>query len=269
MRSTGSCCVSSDDLNDSLNACADLVRRADPERFMAAMAAPVPARKVLFPIYAFNVEVARAPMVTAEPMIAEMRLQWWRDALGEIRAGGTVRRHQVVTPLAETLDADCAELLDQLIEARRWDIYRDPFRDEAHFTEYLEHTAGNLMLVAARALGPVDEVTVINVGYAHGLAGWLRAVPELENAKRIPLVDGRATAVKVLAGDGLERLKRARAKRGAITATARPAMLPLWQTAAILSRAVNDPTRVAEGRLDSAPALSRLSLMARAVTGRW
>jgi phytoene/squalene synthetase len=72
----------------SLEACADLLRRGDPDRFLAAMAAPPAARRVLLPLYAFNLEVARAPQVTAEPMIAEMRLQWWRDALAEIAAGG-------------------------------------------------------------------------------------------------------------------------------------------------------------------------------------
>jgi phytoene synthase len=43
----------------SLNACAALVERSDPDRFRATMAAPVAARRVLFPIYAFNVEVTR------------------------------------------------------------------------------------------------------------------------------------------------------------------------------------------------------------------
>ena len=47
-----------------LTACAELVARADPSRFRATMAAPVAARRVLFPIYAFNTEVARAPWVT-------------------------------------------------------------------------------------------------------------------------------------------------------------------------------------------------------------
>ena len=75
----------------SFDACAALVERGDPQRFRAAMAAPPEARRVLFPLYAFNVEVARAPWVTQEPMIAEMRLQWWRDALEEIAMGGRVR----------------------------------------------------------------------------------------------------------------------------------------------------------------------------------
>ena len=192
MRSTGSFCVETTDLN----ACADLVRRADPDRFLAAMAAPVTARRVLFPVYAFNVEVARAPWVTAEPMIAEMRLQWWRDALSEIREGGTVRRHEVVSPLAEMLDGEGADLLDQLIVARRWDIYRDPFEDEAHFRDYLDKTAANLMLVAASALGAVDEAPIREAGFAHGLANWLRAIPALERAGRVPLPDGRPEAVR-------------------------------------------------------------------------
>ena len=60
----------------SLQACANLVARADPERFAAAMAAPLAARAVLLPVYAASIEVARAPWLTQEPMIAEMRLQW-------------------------------------------------------------------------------------------------------------------------------------------------------------------------------------------------
>ena len=103
----------------SLAACAELVRRGDPDRFLAAMAAPPAARNVLFPLYAFNVEVSRAPWVTPEPLIAEMRLQWWRDALAEIAAGAPVRRHEVTTPLAAVLDAEGARLLDALVEARR------------------------------------------------------------------------------------------------------------------------------------------------------
>ena len=143
-----------------LNACAALVERADPLRFRAAMAAPVAARRVLFPLYAFNVEVARAPWVTQEPMIAEMRLQWWRDVSEEIAEGRAVRRHEVATPLAQAITPQDAALLDELAAARRWDIYKDAFEDEAHFARYMDQTAGNLTWVAARSLGPADETTV-------------------------------------------------------------------------------------------------------------
>lgn len=252
-----------------LIACGDLVRRADPARFQAAMAAPVAARMVLFPVYAFNVEVARAPWVTSEPMIAEMRLQWWVDALEEIRAGGLVLRHEVVTPLAHVLDADGAGLLIDLIEARRWDVERDPFEDEADFMRYIEATSGNLIRAAARALGPADEAVLIDAGFALGLANWFRAIPALEAAGRKPLPDGRPDAVRALAREGLSRLAKARAGRGGVSRAAAPALLPLWEAGPVLRAAMRHPASVAEGTLDPAPARSRLGLMLRALSGRW
>jgi len=256
-------------VNDDLNACADLVRRADPERFSAAMAAPVAARAVLFPIYAFNVEVARAPWLTAEPMIAEMRLQWWRDALEEIGAGGTVRRHEVVTALAGVLDGEGAALLDALIAARRWDIYKDPFEDAAHFEEYLTRTAGHLMLAAARALGAAQAAPVLDVGYASGLANYLRAIPALEAAGRVPLLDGREDGLRQLAAAGLARLKAGRAARLAVPKSAAPALYAAWMAGPVLRRAAAKPALVGQGGLDPAQAGARLRLMGVALSGRW
>jgi phytoene/squalene synthetase len=252
-----------------LTACADLVRRADPARFQAAMAAPVAARMVLFPVYAFNVEVARAPWVTQEPMIAEMRLQWWVDALEEIRAGRTVRRHEVVTSLAQVLDADGAGLLIDLIEARRWDIEREPFEDETHFTRYIEATSGNLIRAAAGALGPAEEEVLRDAGFALGLANWFRAIPALEAAGRKPLHDGRPEAVRDLAAEGLRRLARARAGRARVSSAAAPALFPLWEAGPVLRTAMRRPATVAEGTLDPAQLRSRLGLMLRAMSGRW
>ncbi|MEQ8899903.1 MAG: squalene/phytoene synthase family protein [Roseovarius sp.] len=252
-----------------LTACADLVRRADPARFQAAMAAPVAARPVLFPLYAFNVEAARAPWVTSEPMIAEMRLQWWVEALEEIRAGDAVRRHEVVSRLAQMLDAEGAALLIDLIEARRWDIERAPFEDEADFIRYIEATSGNLIRAVARALGPAEEDVLRDAGFALGLANWFRAIPALEAAGRKPLPDGRPEAVRDLAAEGLRRLARARAGRAGVSRVAAPALLPLWEAGPVLRAAMRRPGAVADGALDPAPARSRLTLMLRALSGRW
>ncbi len=256
-------------LGADLDACAGLVQRGDPERFMAAMAAPVAARRVLFPLYAFNLEVARAPWVTQEPMIAEMRLQWWRDALAEIAAGGPVRRHEVVTPLAAVLAPEQAAALDGLVAARRWDIYREPFEDAAHLEQYLEATAGTLIAVAAQALGPAEDEVLRDFGSASGLANWLRAVPELAARGRVPLLDGTPEGVRALARQGLARLARARAARRAVSRAAAPALLAGWQAGPVLRAAVADPGRVARGTLDRSEAGKRLALMLRAASGRW
>lgn len=222
------------DFDDNVTACARLVEQGDPLRFASAMAAPVALRARLFVLYAFNVEVSRAPWVTQEPMIAEMRLQWWRDALEEIRTGGPVRRHEVVTPLAQALTAQEAAALDVLVAARRWDIYRDPFEDQAHLERYLDQTAGTLMVVAGR------DDALRGTGFGGGVAAWLHAIPALEAAGRVPLVDGTADGVRALAQKGLAALWRGG-----------PAALPAAGARTVLKAALRDPRRVAEGQLPS------------------
>ncbi len=256
-------------LSDDVNACAAIVQRGDPDRFMATMAVPVAARRVLFPLYAFNVEVARAPWVTEESMIAEMRLQWWRDAVEEIAKGDVVRRHEVVTPLAEVLAPEHATELDELIAVRRWDIYKDPFEDGSHFERYVDQSAGTLMWTCARLLGPANEQVVRHVGYASGVANWLCAIPVLEARGRVPLLDGTAKGVRDLAQGALNRLAMARHSRSDVSRAAGAALLAGWQAGAILKQAVADPMAVANGTLGQSEARKRLSLMARAASGRW
>ena len=246
----------------SIQACADLVARGDPRRFRAAMAAPLEARKILLPLYAFNIEVSRAPWLTDEVMIAEMRLQWWRDALEEV-AEGRGRRHQVVDALG-FLDSEAADTLDKLIAARRWDIYKDPFEDEGAFRQYLQRTSGNLIDTGIRALGGTPNAATNAIGYAAGLARYLMAVPDLEARGRVPLLDGRVDAVARLAADALAAWPSG-------VDTPMPARAALFEVAGakmILARAVADPLAVADGRLDPAPAREKLSLMAAAFFGR-
>ncbi|KMW57523.1 Phytoene/squalene synthetase-like protein [Candidatus Rhodobacter oscarellae] len=247
----------------SLDQCAEIVRRGDPDRFLATMAAPVAARRVLLPLYAFNIEVARAPWVTAEPMIAEMRLQWWRDALEEVRTGSTVRNHEVTTPLAEVLDAEGAAILDRLVQARRWDIYRDPFEDVAHFWEHLDATSGGLAWACARALGATEgEARVRAIARAAGLANWFQAIPELEARGRVPLVDGRPEAVAALAREGLALLSGPRPDPAA-----RAALLASWRARPILRMAERRPDLVASGGLVQSEFARRWGLIWRSLVG--
>lgn len=252
-----------------LIACAQLVEKGDPDRFAATMAAPVAARKVLFPIYAFNVEVSRAPWVTKEAIIAEMRLQWWTDALEEIASGGLVRRHEVVTSLAHVLDAPAARELKKVVEARFWDVYRDPFEDQAAFSKYIEDTSASLLCAASQALSGTMPDMLSDLGYASGLAQFLRAVPELERQGRRPLVDGRPDAVRDLAAEGFDRLVKSRQRRADLSKAAQPLTLAAWQAGPILKQAKADPRRVANGTLGMSDAYRTLRLMWQAGTGRW
>lgn len=245
----------------SLSACAALVERGDPERFAAVMAAPAAAQARLFPLYAFNLEVARAPWVSKEPMIAEMRLQWWRDVVAEPVA----RAHEVAGPLHGVIYAAGlpVAVLDALIAARVRDAYGEAFADQAAFDAYLEDTAGGLMWLAAKACGGADEPAARALGWALGLANYLRAVPELEVRGRHPLPDGRAVAVRALAEQGLAKL--AEARRGAVP---KASALAAWQAKGLLMQVQVDPMVVAEGRMGLSEFARRGGLLWAALSGR-
>lgn len=254
MRSSGNSCATEPPLDPvpvgglgmSVQACADLVRRSDPDRFRAAMAAPVAERAVLLVLYAFNLEVVKAPWVTQEPMIAEMRLQWWRDVIEEIAAGKPARAHEVAGPLSGIVTPQMAPVLDRMIAARRWDIYKDPFEDAAHFDAYLRETAGGLVwsaMLALKADGAAEEAA-IRWGAAAGLARYLVALPELEARGRVPLLDGRPEAIAGLASKGLTALCDGRA---ALRGAPRGALIEGWMAEPTLRVIARRPECLFEG----------------------
>ena len=256
----------------TIHACAALVERGDPDRFLATMAAPPVARESLFPLYAFNVEVARAPWVTQEHLIAEMRLQWWRDVVAA-PASGAALAHEVAGPLHHVIHGKNLPIqtLDKLIAARRWDIGQNPFLTTADLTDYLEDTGAALMWLAAISLKAPDiaEQTVRNAGWATALATYFRAVPDLVARGRVPLPDPGPKAIATLAQRGLDRLDTAHKNRASIPRHAAPALFPAWQTRALLTLAAKDPAAVAQGRLHQSEFARRGGLAWRGLTGRW
>jgi 15-cis-phytoene synthase len=251
----------------TIAACADLVRRGDPDRFRAVMAAPVAARARLFPLYAWNLEVARAPWASAEPLIGEMRLQWWADVLHE----EIPRAHEVAAPLhAVILETGLpVAVMQALIEARRRDCLGAAFADALALDAYLDATAGGLMWLAARALGAPEtaEAAARAYGRAAGAANYLRAVPALVARGRVPFPAGFDAAD--LAYAGLMQLDAARAERRAVPRAAAAALLAGWLTGPVLRCARRDPAAVAEGRLEPSPFRRDAGLLWQAATGHW
>jgi 15-cis-phytoene synthase len=243
----------------SVDACAGIVARGDPDRFAAVMAAPVAVRGRLFVLYAFNLEVARAPWVTQEPMIAEMRLQWWRDVLDSPR-----RAHEVAGPLHDLIGQAGlpVAVMDRMVAARAWDIGRQAHADQAALDTYLEDTGAGLMRLAAKATGGPDAAAR-DLGWAAGLAAYLQACAALEARGRVPLVDGTQAGVRALALRGLARIAAARkGGRGA-------ALLAGWQAEGLLRQVMRDPAVVADGRMGLSEFSRRRRLMWQAVTGRF
>ncbi|MDO5613978.1 MAG: squalene/phytoene synthase family protein [Paracoccus sp. (in: a-proteobacteria)] len=207
----------------TLNACAEVLRQHDPDRFGMAMAAAPDDRAALLTLYALNLELARAPFQSGEPMLAEMRLQWWDDRLAEMGQGAAPPLHDVLTPLCEAWGTRAGSLTP-LAEARRRDCARQPFADADQVVAYVDATAGALMAAATGALGGADAALVADQARGAGLAAWLRALPQLTAINMgFPLPD--PAPARALAAEGLAALDRAaRAPRGAAPRRAAPAL---------------------------------------------
>jgi|GEM_PF-46562 len=258
----------------SIDACALMVAEADPDRFGAAMCVKSLAQRAdLMVLYALNIEVSRAPWVTQEQMIAEMRLQWWKDAIDEIYGGKTVRKHEVVIPLAELVHRDPERfpraLFDDLIEARRFDIYREPYQNRSGFNLYISNTSGNVMELAGRAVGASDLTPFQEVGWASGLANLMGALPELYAHGRDPIplgpidqnavIEGRFSEenvrnIRELAQEGLARLSAV--EIGKLPKTSRAPLFAAWNAKRVL-RAVERAPETALRRDTSASQFRR------------
>jgi phytoene synthase len=148
-----------------------LVRRADPDRWLAARFAGK-RREDLAALYALNHELARVAETVSTPMLGEIRLAWWRERL-EAMSGG----HPVIEALAATPGVDRAALA-AMVDARLPELDAEPFVDEDALVAYIDATAGSLMAAAARLLDPAAERAMVQgAARAWGWAGLMRAGP--------------------------------------------------------------------------------------------
>lgn len=254
----------------SVTDCAEIVQRGDPDRYAATMAAPPAARDILFPLYALNLEIARAPWSSAEPMVAEMRLQWWIDTLSALAEGRNVSGPPVVMAVGTVLARDprVSRAMIDLAEARRRDCWPDPFEGKDDLLAYLDATAGNLMWAAALTLGAEErlEPAIRDAAMGGAIAAYLRAVPHLVARDRQPLPDDSASAIAGLAAKGLARLDKAR--RIAFPPEVMPALWTVSWARQVLKGIVRDPARVGQGRAEPSEFARRLALLWRVLRGR-
>ncbi len=275
-------------MTETLSPCGEMVRKSDPVRFRNALFAPPEAREGVFALYAFNLELAKIAPMVSEPMIGEIRLQWWRDSLDMIFGGGPVRKHEVVEPLAAVVRG--MELprapLEAMIDARAWDLSPEFPADEGVLETYIRDTAGALTGLTAQALGAAGQgvEAAERAGYAIGVARYLAAVQVMVGEGHAPLPsdgigwaamrDGSVDAmfaqdVARLAHGGLTAVKRARAGRGKVPRAAAPALLELADARRALEGMAKADTLGALAGAASSPFRSNFSRLWRGVSGRW
>jgi phytoene synthase len=179
---------------------AELVRVAarthERDRYLAALLAPRSARADLIAIAALGGEIARVPSAVTEPMMGEIRLQWWRDAVkaavaGEATghpvadaAGAALRRHGLaIDPIGEFTDAI----------GRR--LSGEPPVDEEALRSDLLRTEGTLFEIAWRIVAgpglPADRDVLRAAAEAYGLARLVLEFPAALGAGRLVIPESR------------------------------------------------------------------------------
>jgi len=138
---------------DNVGYCEKLVREADRDRYLATLFAPLRHRGGLFALHAFDIELSRVRERVSGPLPGEIRLQWWSEVLSGLRAD-EARSNPVAAALAATIAGYRLPpaLLDNVVAARRFDIYDEPMASLEALEAYAADTTGTLLACAVRIL---------------------------------------------------------------------------------------------------------------------
>lgn len=187
--------------------CLAQVRQGDRDRYLALLFSPAAARGGLAAVAAFNLELARATSEISETMMGLVRLQWWREAVEEIGAGGTTRRHPVVDALSDATRRHRLSIdsLLAMIAGKEEELESEGAPTRAAFDARADATAANLIRLSLQMVGldaaePSLAAASAEVGRAYATIGCARSV----------LLDARRRKVRLpaeaLAGVDLDKL---------------------------------------------------------------
>lgn len=163
--------------------CEDLLRRDDKERWLAALFIPAEVRPHAHALYAFSLEAARVGLRVTEPVLGEIRLQWWRDAV-EGQNAGEAKASPAAAALLDTMarfSLPKAPLLEVIDARLSRDVYGEAMESDEALESYAEATEANLFRLAMLILSEEETAAGFaaarHAGIACGITHLLRALP--------------------------------------------------------------------------------------------
>ncbi|MEM6850462.1 MAG: squalene/phytoene synthase family protein [Pseudomonadota bacterium] len=266
---------------------------AEPDGYLAGLFAPAERRDAFWAVYGFAHEIERVRRAVSEPMLGEIRLQWWRETLDGVFAGAP-RRHETALALHQATGFGLLRApLDRLIDARAFDLYETPMPDLAALEAYCADVFGGPMAACANVLDErgasgLTAQLAREAGIAYGLARLvadlasqlgLRQVfaPEAilrDHGARPEDIVNRAwtpavqAALQALREASLRRLEAAKPLLRRAPSAIAPAFLPAALTAGYLRASRRAGERLFEAPVRPAPLSARFAYFRAALLGR-
>ena len=251
--------------------------RADEARFRAAFFAEESAREALFGLIALDLELARISGSVSEPMLGDIRLEWWRGALLDVVAGKTGGTHPAIEALeGAAVDRDRAEAL---VGARRFELAGEP-PDEAGLAGYLDGLA-EWQALSVGVLGGDEQAKRVaaQIGRAEATARFLMLLPMFaargfaplaEAEDRRLLLDGKTPeVVKGLAENALADLAKARGERAQVAWRLRAPLLSIRSVEPLLRAAAGGEFDLFQNAWRPSPVRAQMTFLFAAMSGRY
>ncbi len=164
---------------DSVDALRRKVKAADYERYCISLFLPEEVRPSAWAVLAFNDELGRIPFITQEPMVAAMRLTWWRERIEALYAGEPPRKHEVLLAMDEAIRKHVLPKDDlmRLIVVRGCMIERQPIESDADFLKLAADSSAPILHLWQVMTGDVAREQAEKAATNYAAVRLLEAIP--------------------------------------------------------------------------------------------
>lgn len=197
------CAMSQDQITFGIDPAA-----GNPERALAITYSPAERRPPLAALFALDATLAKLALGTREPLVAQLRLTWWHEALDALAAAPPPAQ-----PILRALQRARVDGAALAAMASGWERLLDDPDDAA--LEGFARARGGLFAVAADLLGASDA------GVAAAGQGWALADLSLVSGRRATREAAARLAAPLLASACAARWSGAGRTLGALAHSAR------------------------------------------------
>lgn len=144
----------------------------DPDVTIAMAYANRQIRGVFFAMFELDATLGRVVAAAREPMVGQIKLAWWRDALVELQSGKSLFAEPVLQGVADAVDTRSLGLsLSAMVEG--WGVLLEPTPlSRGQLAIYADHRGGTLFAALSHLAGQSDAGCARSAGSRWALSDF-------------------------------------------------------------------------------------------------